>query len=813
MGVTKVIVSIVNHEMVDLSLRKYISAVSKSGNFEEQDYLAREPKVDLEMLDNGEATTAKYNHSKETITVKKGNYILYTIRVYNEGRINAMASKVSDYLPEGLEFVTDAEANKIWNYNEETRKLTTNENYDAKLLLGHEIGKELEYQDLQVVCRVSKEIAEDTNIVNIAEISEYKYEDGTIAEDLDSKPENLEYPSDLPKYDGGNDEDKEDDYVPGQEDDDDFERIFVKSIKGQYEFDIVKKDNLGNIISDLVAKFDVNNEEKETENGIIKFENIEINKNNIKEIDKYVIKETEAPNNYSKFNNTIEVEVSKKLSEDEEFYEVDNVTMKIIDSEGNEAESKDFEIIKEDGKTRVVVNVVNYGKVDLSLRKFISAVSLDEKFEEEEYIKEREPKVDLEELDNGKNTTSKYNHSKEALKVNKEDYILFTIRVYNEGKINAIASEITDYLPEGLEFVKDAEENKIWNYSEETRKLTTNENYKPELLLSHEEGKDLSYQDLQVVCKVSADVKEDTNIINIAEITGIKHEDGTPAEDIDSTPNNVKYPENISEYNGGEDSDTTDDYVPGQEDDDDFEKIIVEKEVVEEIKGEYEFSIVKVDKDDKTIKDLVTKFNINDEEKETKDGIIELQKVEINKDNFDKKDTYVIKEIEAPEEYEKFDGSIEIEVSKKLSEDEKSYEVDSVTMKVLDSKGEEYKGDEIATVEVVDGKVIVKVINYKENKPDEPDKPDEPKDPDKPVNPDKPVEPKPNPKPSQPSNPTPSPAPSKEQPKNTETPKTEPKTYTPSTGDILPMVTLGIISLVILINIAQIIIVKRKKSK
>ena len=48
--------------------------------------------------------------------VEQGDYVLYTIRVYNEGEVNGYASKIKDTLPIGLEFVTENEEyNGIWN--------------------------------------------------------------------------------------------------------------------------------------------------------------------------------------------------------------------------------------------------------------------------------------------------------------------------------------------------------------------------------------------------------------------------------------------------------------------------------------------------------------------------------------------------------------------------------------------------------------------------------------------------------------------------------------------------------------------------
>ncbi len=800
-GVTTITITIVNYEKVDLALRKFITSVSQTENFENATTLDREPKVDLEDLDSGKSTTAKYNHSKEAVVVKKGNYILYTLRVYNEGKVDAMASQVVDYLPKGLEFVASATQNSIWNYDEATRKLTTNDKYEAKLLEAHEKGKELKYQDLQVVCKVKEDIEEDTNIVNIAEIAEAKYKDGTIVEDIDSKVNNVKYPSNPSNYNGGNDSDKKDEYIPGQEDDDDFERIFVKSIKGYYDLEIVKVDNKGNIIKESSAKFDINGSEKETTDGVVRIENIEINKHNAETPDTYTIKETSAPKDYTKFDLPIRIDVSKKLSEDKEKYELDSVSMKIVKDEL--VDSKDFEVVTENGKTKIVVKVVNYPKVDLSLKKFITAVSKDTTFEKSEYQEDREPKVDIKDLDEGKSTTAKYEHSKTTVVVEKGDYILYTIRVYNEGKVNAYPTEVTDYLPEGLEFVADAKENRIWDYDSDTRELTTNDKYEAELLKAHEEGKELDYQDLQVVCRVSDNVKEDTDIVNIAEITKIKHEDGTPAEDKDSTPDNVK----------------PDDYEPDTEDDDDYEKVLIKS-----IKGEYNLKVIKVDKNGKVISDVITKFKINDEEKETKDGAIEISEVEINKDNVDKKDTYEITETEAPKGYKKTDVSLKLEVSKKLAQDEKSYVLDKAEFvvtkpedkkdekkedkkednKTEDKKEEDKKDDntdkenneervaeikDVASVTVKDGTIEVKVINEKE---EEPKKPDEPK---------KPEEPK------QPQQPAP------EQPKQPDTPKQEtPKVTTPSTGDMLPVVALGTIAIVALANIVQ-KVVSRKRNK
>ena len=92
----------------DLSLRKYITKVNDT------EY-QREPQVDIKNLKDNVDTTAIYNHTKTPVTVKRNDLITYTIRVYNEGEVSGYVNKVTDYLPEELEFVTDNEINKgVW---------------------------------------------------------------------------------------------------------------------------------------------------------------------------------------------------------------------------------------------------------------------------------------------------------------------------------------------------------------------------------------------------------------------------------------------------------------------------------------------------------------------------------------------------------------------------------------------------------------------------------------------------------------------------------------------------------------------------
>ena len=125
---------------------------------------------------------------------------------------------------------------------------------------------------------------------------------------------------------------------------------------------------------------------------------------------------------------------------------------------------------------------------------------------------------------------------------------VFNIIVMNQGEIEGYATEITDYIPEGLEFV--AEDNPIWTQVDESR-ITTRAL----------EGTLLRPGESATVEVTFTWKKDEGNLglkTNIAEISEDYNEKGS--DDIDSTPDNVK-PEG---------------YDKQQEDDDDKAYVMLE---------------------------------------------------------------------------------------------------------------------------------------------------------------------------------------------------------------------------------------------
>ena len=227
---------------------------------------------------------------------------------------------------------------------------------------------------------------------------------------------------------------------------------------------------------------------------------------------------------------------------------------------------------------------------DLALRKFITNIS--------EGSYNREPVVDTSTI--ATTGTATYKHTKTPLSVQVGDIVTYTIRVYNEGEKDGYVSEITDYLPEWLDFLPEDSLNQEYLWKQDatnTRKITTDITAKEsatgenkysnrenkQLLKAFDGGDKLDYIDVQIKCKVNEKAQVKQLITNIAEISGMQDENGEDLKtDRDSTKANVNLPDDkdLPNYKGNEsnknDLADKDYYYKGQEDDDDFEKLIVE---------------------------------------------------------------------------------------------------------------------------------------------------------------------------------------------------------------------------------------------
>ena len=556
----------------DLALRKYITKVNGKNVTN-----TRNPSIDKTTLDNG--TTATYKHRKDPILVKNGDIVTYNLTIYNEGDIEGRATKIIDQLPTGLVYSKINTTGYTANYDKATNKITITKTENNNL--APYTGENIASETIEIECTV--EANNETKILtNIAWISEEVDANGTIitnqkGADRDSEPTTAPNVNkdNMSEYKGNNSNKSELEdpnyFYKGEQDDDDFEKLRIEQITGNYQIQLEKVDKDDPSIKLAGAEFEVTLPGKEPtkkvtgENGILDLGTVKIEDVTTK--DTIQVKETKAPEGYNKILDTMTIEVEKQNSNGK--YTLKNATIKTGQVEGTS--------VKVEGNTiKIKVGNEKIKNFDLSLRKFITNVN-DKKYD-------RVPKVDVTNLKDKTDTTSVYNHPKKELYVAKNDIIIYTIRVYNEGQLDGYVEEVTDFLPEELEFLTDNAINKKyeWVLGKDGRTITTDylskakENSERKNLIKAFDGEKLDYKDLQVACKVKNTAETNKKLTNIAAITKDADANGKEVDDIDSDPSKITIlsDEKLPSY---KDEEINKEYVPGQEDDDDFEKVIVQE--------------------------------------------------------------------------------------------------------------------------------------------------------------------------------------------------------------------------------------------
>lgn len=659
----------------DLSLRKFITEINGQ-KIEELGLTSRVPNVEgLEELKNGTANTAIYKQLKTPVKVDIGDIVTYTIRVYNEGELAGYATEITDYLPDQLEYILDDEINLKygWKYDtENTHRLktnylsnadgTTSETPEENKLAAFD-GTKLDYKDVQIRCKVVSTANMPKKITNIAEITGCKDEEGNVITspttgERDSSVKNVQIPADLPSYKDQeiNRQDPTDpDYIPGQEDDDDFEKLLLKEfdlslkkfitkvndteitnrapqvdvtpLKGtgttaKYTYQISPEKNPVVVENSDIVEYTIRIYNEGEANGYAEIVRDDIpagleflpeNDTNIE----YRWKMYDADGNETTDASKATTITTDYLSKAQEDATGRNNLLKAFEMTKTTLDYRDvkvaFKVIEPNSSKNTIVNhaqiaedtgddrdstpdVWNEGEddqdieqirlkdFDLALRKFVTKINSKE-------ITDRIPQVDLSTL-KGNGTTATYNHSKKPLSAYLGDVVEYTIRVYNEGDSEGYATEITDYLPKQLEFIKDNQTNIANNWKmydangNETQNVSDAVTIKSDKLKDEKipafDGDTLSYKEVKVVCKVVATDNMPKKITNIAEISKCENSNRievkghASGDERDSNPNQVTVPTG-TELENYKDSEINKDYVPGQEDDDDFEKLLLEE--------------------------------------------------------------------------------------------------------------------------------------------------------------------------------------------------------------------------------------------
>ena len=181
---------------------------------------------------------------------------------------------------------------------------------------------------------------------------------------------------------------------------------------------------------------------------------------------------------------------------------------------------------------------------DLALRKFITEVEdardntklvdigdsreiLPEKYEDGQIIRDQD--------------NIKYNKRNDAVLVSKNDIVIYTIRIFNEGMVDGYATEIVDDVPNGLIFLPEHKTNVDfkWRVGEDGRIYT--DYLKGTLIPAYDpdgnNGKgEVCWADVKVAFRVGQ-IEKDRIVINTAEIEKQKSKKGD-RQDEDSTPGN-----------------------------------------------------------------------------------------------------------------------------------------------------------------------------------------------------------------------------------------------------------------------------------
>ena len=479
----------------DLALRKYITKVDGV-----EVASTRVPNIDTSTIESD--NTATYKHRKDPIIVSTESVVTYQITVYNEGDIDGRATKIIDQLPTGLEYSKINTAGYTANYDAGTNRVTiTRESSNTTNLKAYKEGQALDSETIEIECIVTA-LPDKTNskiLTNVAWIDEEIDANGVVittqvGQDRDSTPkvapdvnkDNME------NYKGTTTEtdlSKSDTYYPGQEDDDDFEKLILQPSDDIFDLKLIKRIT------------QVNNQN----------------------------------------------------------------------------------------------------------------------------VPERLKSVDISKLASGEETTADYKMEKEPVSVKTGDIVTYTFRVYNEGDIDGYAEEITENIPEGLEFVwsdKQGEElendatlsemekiavefnqNYLWEISDldESNKATqiktqylgrfrgqeapeSGEDNRVEITenlikafdsqkayTDTQTDKNPDYKEVSVMLKVVAPDATVGIIRNEAAITQDADKDGKPVDDRDSVP------EEWNKEDGNKFYDEEENWPVYREDDEDYDNIILKE--------------------------------------------------------------------------------------------------------------------------------------------------------------------------------------------------------------------------------------------
>ncbi len=510
----------------DLALRKFITGVNDTT------IDSRIPQVNIDA--NGKIT---YTHPKTPVTVHNGDKVIYTIRIFNEGETSGYADEITDYIPEGTEFIVDDPLNiqYRWKLASDSKTITTDYlskvRDDNNLLKAFGGTKEtLDYKDVKIALKVTEPNSTTKDYLeNIAEITEDKDKNGNPVDDIDSTPKNKD--EETRDSDGG-----------FNEDDTDFERIkleifdlalrkFIIAVNGNEIKNGDKYDREPNPVMTDAGKFSYRHKKDESpvsvQNGDVVTYIIRVyNEGTINGYCQVVYDDVPEGLEFLP-NNDINVQYGWKLSNDGKSLTTDYLSREkdvgnIINAfDGTKMSTPDykdvkiaFKVTEPNNSTRMVVNTAEIAEdADENGKPVDDIDSIPGNKDEEgkdQYHNFKEDDIDKDylvlkqfdlalrkfiiavngnEIKNGDKYDREpnpvmtdagkfsYRHKKDEspVSVQNGDVVTYIIRVYNEGTINGYCQVVYDDVPEGLEFLPNNDINVQygWKLSNDGKSLTT----------------------------------------------------------------------------------------------------------------------------------------------------------------------------------------------------------------------------------------------------------------------------------------------------------------------------------------------------
>lgn len=332
----------------------------------------------------------------------------------------------------------------------------------------------------------------------------------------------------------------------------------------------------------------------------------------------------------------------------------------IIDSVNGETDAynKNVKLENYNGERFTISNLLYDKKIrvttvatraDVTLRTFIKELNSSD-------VATREPVVKVVDGE------TQYQHTKTPISVETDDLITYVIRVYNESNVATKVNEVTTYLPEGLEYVESNRKNinNKWKVSEDGRSVVSTALEDTEIA-AYTNGELPEYADIEMVVRVVAETGlNEERFVTISEITSAtaKDEDATYGSITSGVDSSYKYDEAVAS--------TAESYIRGQEDDDDFENVMLAADLV----VSYDLAVKDIDVD---TKELLNggEFELQDSERNVvatgvaeNEGVLDFGTIRKVGSGVD---TYYIVKKKSPEGYERVTkDEIKVEVTRTI---------------------------------------------------------------------------------------------------------------------------------------------------